>query len=443
MTARRCPISLFLTVIVAVGSVSFGSLLVKWNNEPPPLTIAFVRMAWATVLLFPFYARARRARPARGRRFQPLGSIVLAGLALALHHACWITSLRHTSVGVSVFLVNTAPLIVALVSFLLWKERLTGLGFTGILLAVAGAAVLSLGQVESPGTLKGALLALLGALFLGVYLTAGHASLRRTSLWLYVYPTYLISALVLGVLVALTESQIQGFGLRTHLLMFLLGLVPQCVGHTSYNRVLAHLSPTLVSLLILGEPIGALTLAYYFLGERLGSISLVGAAGVGIGVFLVSLRGIRTSPVQQIAVAIINSRHGILVRTRGKGNHLEGLLEFPGGKIENGETPAQAATREAREEVGLLLDTADARELGQQTYHYSDCSVHLHFLLFDFTGPAQPGDGTWVRTRDLDEQDFPPANQGVLRILKSLIEPDGEDEEKPKNHNDRDGPPEA
>lgn len=189
--------------------------------------------------------------------------------------------------------------------------------------------------------------------------------------------------------------------------------------------------------------IGASTLAYHFLGERLGSFSLLGAAGVGIGVFLLSLSGIRTSPVQQIAVAIIRSKHGILVQTRNEGTHLKGLLEFPGGKIENGETPTQAATREAREEVGLLLDTTDVQELGQQAYNYSDRSVHLHFLLFDYTGPVQPEEGTWFCISDLDAEDFPPANQGVIRILKTLIEPAGEGEEQPKNHNDGDGPPEA
>ena len=418
MTSRPQPINLLLTVSVAVVSVSFGSLLVKWNTEAPPLTIAFFRMLWASVLLFPFYLRERVASAKAGRTTLPVASILLAGLALALHFAFWITSLRHTSVAVSVFLVNTAPLMVALLSFLLWRERLTFTGAAGIIVAVAGAGCLGLAQFQSSGTLAGALYALLGALFLSVYLTAGHASLRATTLWLYVYPTYLISALLLGVLVWLTESRVGGFGTQTHALMFLLGLVPQCLGHTSYNRILQYLSPTLVSLLVLGEPVVASVLAYVFLSEGLSPLSLLGAGAVGIGVFLVSRGGIRTEPEQQIAVAVIRSRQGILVQMREGDSLLEGSLEFPGGKIEDGESPLQTAVREAQEECGLELDPSSASEIWQQSHEYPDRRVQIHFLLFDVPG-AFPAGGTWVPEEDLDQKSFPAANRQVIRLLKS------------------------
>ncbi len=399
-------------------SVSFGSILVKWNTEAPPLTIAFFRMLWASLLLLPFYLRERAASARRGRTDLPFPSILLAGLSLALHFAFWITSLRHTSVAVSVFLVNTAPLLVALFAFLLWRERLTFTGVAGIVIAMSGTACLSLAQFQSSGTLAGTLYALLGALFLSVYLMAGHASLRTTSLWLYVYPTYLISALLLGLLVWVTESPVGGFGIRTHALMFLLGLVPQCLGHTSYNRVLQYLSPTLVSLLVLGEPVGASVLAYVFLSESLAPLSLLGAGAVGVGVLLVSRGGIHTEPEQQIAVAVIRSQPGILVQEREGDSLLEGLLEFPGGKIEVGESPLQAAIRETQEECGLDLDPRSGREIWQQSYQYPDRRVHIHFLLFDVPGMPPAGSGPWVPEEDLDGKVFPAANRQVIDLLK-------------------------
>ena len=399
-------------------SVSFGSILVKWNTEAPPLTIAFFRMLWASLLLLPFYLRERAASARRGRTDLPFPSILLAGLSLALHFAFWITSLRHTSVAVSVFLVNTAPLLVALFAFLLWRERLTFTGVAGIVVAMSGTACLSLAQFQSSGTLAGTLYALLGALFLSVYLMAGHASLRTTSLWLYVYPTYLISALLLGLLVWVTESPVGEFGIRTHALMFLLGLVPQCLGHTSYNRVLQYLSPTLVSLLVLGEPVGASVLAYVFLSESLAPLSLLGAGAVGVGVLLVSRGGIHTEPEQQIAVAVIRSQPGILVQEREGDSLLEGLLEFPGGKIEVGESPLQAAIRETQEECGLDLDPRSGREIWQQSYQYPDRRVHIHFLLFDVPGMPPAGSGPWVPEEDLDGKVFPAANRQVIDLLK-------------------------
>ncbi len=419
MPLRPQPINLLLSVLIAVVSVSFGSLLVKWNTEAPPLTIAFFRMLWSCVLLFPFYLRERAVRAKSGRMALPFTSILLAGLGLALHFAFWITSLRHTSVAVAVFLVNTAPLMVALLSFLLWRERLTFTGAAGIVVAVAGTGCLGLEQFHSSGTLTGALFALAGALFLSVYLTAGHASLRATSLWLYVYPTYLISALLLGVLVWLTESRVSGFGIRTHGLMFLLGLVPQCLGHTSYNRILQHLSPTLVSLLLLGEPVGASVLAYVFLSEGMTPVSLLGAGAVGIGVFLVSQGGIRAEPEQQIAVAVIRSQLGIFVQKREGDSLLEGSLEFPGGKIEHGESPLQTAVRETQEECGIELDPTSSAEIWQQRHEYPDRRVHIHFLLFEVPAAFPAGIGKWVPEENLEEKAFPAANRQVIRLLKS------------------------
>ncbi len=420
MTSRPHPGNLLLTIFVAVVSVSFGSILVKWNTEAPPLTIAFFRMLWASALLLPFYVRERATSAKRVRTTLPFPSILLAGLGLAFHFAFWITSLRHTSVAVSVFLVNTAPLMVALFAFLLWRERLTFTGTVGIMVAVSGAGCLGLAQFHSTGTLAGAVYALLGALFLSVYLTAGHASLRATSLWLYVYPTYLISALALGLLVWVTESQVGGFGVRTHALMFFLGLVPQCLGHTSYNRILQYLSPTLVSLLVLGEPVGASVLAYVFLSENLSPLSLLGAGAVGIGVLLASRGGIRNEREQQIAVAIIRSQQGIFVQEREGDLLLEGLLEFPGGKIEVGESPLHTAIREAREECGLELDPRSGREIWQQGYHYPDRRVHIHFLLFDVPQALPAGSGIWVPEKNLDAKSFPAANHQVIDLLKSF-----------------------
>ncbi len=154
-------------------------------------------------------------------------------------------------------------------------------------------------------------------------------------------------------------------------------------------------------------------------------------------------QGIGNPPVQQIAVAVVRSRRGLLVQTRGQGEHLEGLLEFPGGKIEKGEAPLQAAIRETREEAGLTLDPASAREIGQQTHDYADRRVHLHFLLFDVADSVAAGEGTWIPARDLEERNFPPANRSVIRLLKTLIQPGGEREQEAQNHNDGDGPPES
>ena len=222
--------------------------------------------------------------------------LLIAGCALALHFAFWIASLRYTSVAVSVLLVNTSPALVAVYSHFSLRERLTRRGITGLSLALSGSLVLVWDDLSRLGDWRGATLALLGAVMLGVYLLSGRTIRQTRSLIHYVYPTYVIAAAVLGILVLLSGYSLTGFSTRTYIFLFLLGLVPQSLGHTSYNWALEHLSATTISTLILAEPVLATILAWWLLGEEVGPVIIVGAVLVGAGIYLVSRWGIETAP---------------------------------------------------------------------------------------------------------------------------------------------------
>jgi drug/metabolite transporter (DMT)-like permease len=127
-----------------------------------------------------------------------------------------------------------------------------------------------------------------------VYLLIGRSGRQSTSLLGYVYPTYLIAAAFLWILVLAGNAQLQGFSNRTHLFMILLGVLPQCFGHTAYNWALRYLSATLVSVLMLAEPVLATLFAWWILGEKVGFLVAVGAVFVGTGIFTVSMWGIQT-----------------------------------------------------------------------------------------------------------------------------------------------------
>ena len=80
--------------------------------------------------------------------------------------------------------------------------------------------------------------------------------------------------------------------LYCYLVLVLLAVVPQLIGHTTFNWTLAFLSPTTVAVLILGEPIGATFLAYLFFGEGLTPLKALGLLVLGTGIVLTA----RTSP---------------------------------------------------------------------------------------------------------------------------------------------------
>jgi 8-oxo-dGTP diphosphatase len=122
-----------------------------------------------------------------------------------------------------------------------------------------------------------------------------------------------------------------------------------------------------------------------------------------------------------IAVGIIrNADKEIFITQRDASSHMAGFWEFPGGKIESGETAEQALVRELQEEVGI---DASAPELVRTLEHkFPDRIVNLHFFLVQhWTGEPYGKEGQpkrWVAQRELKESDFPPANAEVVTALQ-------------------------
>ncbi len=128
----------------------------------------------------------------------------------------------------------------------------------------------------------------------------------------------------------------------------------------------------------------------------------------------------RSLPHHQISVAVVRRRGRVLIGRRPDEGLLGGLWEFPGGKMEPGETPAEAAARELREE--MCIDVAIGDLIAVVPHAYSHFRITLH--AFD----AAWVDGTpcgravsewrWVRPAELAEYAFPAANRTILDRLR-------------------------
>jgi drug/metabolite transporter (DMT)-like permease len=278
-----------LTILLTLGmlAVSCGSIFIRLANAPA-LAVAAYRVLWASAL----FAPALLAGPAR--EWAPLtrrdlGLILLSGLALALHFALWIASLSYTSVASSVLLVDTTPFFIGLVSQWLLGRRCRAPFWLGLSLAFAGCLVIFQGDwSQSQTSMKGNALALGGAIAMAIYFLVGARVRQKLSLIAYVWPVYATSAVTLLLTCLLSGTPLRGFPSSTYIFMFLLGLVPQCIGHTTYNWSLRWLSPALVALISLAEPVGASLLAYFILHESLTSTKLAGGAVVLLGIYLAS-----------------------------------------------------------------------------------------------------------------------------------------------------------
>jgi len=124
--------------------------------------------------------------------------------------------------------------------------------------------------------------------------------------------------------------------------------------------------------------------------------------------------------VHVVAAVIVNRDDQVLLALRPDHVHQGGLWEFPGGKVESGESPVEALARELQEELALTL--VSARPLIQVLHHYSDKSILLDVWYVDgIEGDAQGCEGQlirWVDRSQLDTYSFPAANLPILSALK-------------------------
>jgi drug/metabolite transporter (DMT)-like permease len=288
-------------------AVSTGSIFVRFaQTTTPSWVIAAFRLGLATLFLAPLaFARHRSEffQIGRGERWLILAS----GVFLALHFATWITSLEYTTVTSSVVLVSTAPLWVALLSPLVLKESLTrailaGMGlalFGGIVVGVSDTCLFVDGRLVCPPVADfikgqafiGDVLALVGAWMAAGYLLIGRRIRLGMSLIPYIFLVYGIAAVTLFLFVLSAGQPLTGYPPEAYLWLVLLALVPQLVGHSSFNWALKYLSAAFVAITLLGEPIGSTILAYFFLQETPTPLKIFGAILILAGIFIASRNG--------------------------------------------------------------------------------------------------------------------------------------------------------
>jgi drug/metabolite transporter (DMT)-like permease len=275
---------------VAVLAVSTSAVLVDLSGAPSTVA-AFYRVLFTTLLLAPFAVGRYRSQFRRIRR-RDLLFAAASGAALAVHFAAWFESIDHTSIPASATLVQAQPVFVALGAWALLDERVDRRTVAGIGVALVGMAVMSLTDLlsGSPGevTLYGNALATLGAVAAAAYVLAGRSLRQRVALVPYVTVVYAVCAACLLAFVLVDGAPLTGYPDREWLLFLAMAVGPGVFGHTVVNWALAHLESSVVSVSLLGEPVGATLLALAVFGTVPTPATLVGGAVVLGGIYVTS-----------------------------------------------------------------------------------------------------------------------------------------------------------
>lgn len=217
-----------------------------------------------------------------------------AGLCLAFHFAIWTTSLSYTSIAASTTIVTTNPIWVALLSWLWLKEKLSKRAIAGITIALAGGLTIGLADINTSGIatnpLLGNFLALIGAWTASIYLILGReAQARGLSIGGYVAIVYSVAAAILLPMPLIFGIGYTGYPNLVYVYLLLMALLPQLVGHTSFNWAVRWMSPTIVTLAILFEPLGASIFGFLLFAEVPSAMVLVGAIVLLVGVAIAAL----------------------------------------------------------------------------------------------------------------------------------------------------------
>lgn len=303
-SATRPLIPPGIVLILGILAVSTGSILVrKALVYAPPLTIAAYRMSIASLLLLPFVV-LRHRQELRALHRRELLLALFSGSLLAFHFAFWITSLSYTTVASSIVLVSTTPIWVALLAPVTLKEHIKGDTWVGMGVTLVGAVIVGLsdscswreGGLLCPPmasffggkAMVGDILAVLGAIAVAGYMLIGRTLRQRFSLVVYIFLVYGIAAVVLTGFTAAGGVPLTGFPLPAYAYFLMLAVVPQLFGHSTFNWALRYVPTALVSIALLGEPVGTTILAYLILSEKPTIFKLTGAGLILAGLVVAS-----------------------------------------------------------------------------------------------------------------------------------------------------------
>jgi drug/metabolite transporter (DMT)-like permease len=254
-----------------------------------PVAVTYLRLGIAAAIVVAVALVRSGSRKWLDRRRETM--LALAGVALAVHFACWIASLEFTSIAIATLLVSTSPIFIG-IDEAITRRRAPGLSFMLAIASGGAGLILVVMQHAAPAPIPGhailgAFLATLGAIGMSVYLTIVRSVRSDLDTLAIIARTYSWAAIVLAALALVIHENPPPFADRSAWFgIIAMALISQLLGHTAMNVSLHWFTPATIGFSTLLEPVIAAALAAVIFHEGLAGTTLVGAVLLFVAIAL-------------------------------------------------------------------------------------------------------------------------------------------------------------
>jgi drug/metabolite transporter (DMT)-like permease len=286
------PLRTYFMLAAGLAMFAFAPIIVRMAGPAAdPVAITTVRTVSAFLMLLPFWLHHRFVSKAPKVHWsrKEIAWSALAGFFLAMHFTLWIGSLFYTSIASASVLVTIHPIMLILVESTFLKKRFPVLSWIGVLVAFGGSVLLGISDSgpsdDFVNPALGNLMAMTAAVFFVFYILISQ-KIRKSSGWLdYVFTVYGFTALG-SVIISLVMGVSLIQPLPTILSGIALAIGAQIIGHGSMNYAVKFISATLLSTLILSEPVFATLLGVAFFAEIPAFWSIIAMVTIMGGIFM-------------------------------------------------------------------------------------------------------------------------------------------------------------
>lgn len=284
----------YLALGTGIFALSFSAMFVRWANAPGPVT-AFYRLFFSILLLLPFFAQ--RLRTNASLKSWSIVFPLLAGIFTALDLGFWTASLSYTTAANATLLGNTAPLWVALGTWLILKQRLTSAFWRGLAITLLGAAlIMGTDFILHPRFGIGDAMAVSTGLFYGGYFLFTERSRLHFDPVSHIWLVGLGASISLFFANKILQYPMTGYPTQTWLVFLATAVVSQLIGYMSLAYALGHLPASVVSPTMILQPIVTTLLAIPLLGEVPTVWQGIGGAIALVGIYIVNKSHTRSTP---------------------------------------------------------------------------------------------------------------------------------------------------